>query len=171
MRAYAVFCSVLSPVLTPVCATSTLLVVSAFLSFGAQTAQAGQWGLSIAYNNPAGADIGGNFTYFGSQFAFEIGVGSVGASGNESTKSAGLAGDIDVKMMFSSKWRPYIEAGLGMGLGGAVGKGGGFRIGAGSPFVGVGLLYDGSPMFCYLAADYKFSPQKFYPVVGVGVKF
>jgi hypothetical protein len=38
-------------------------------------ARAGDWGLTVAYNNPAGANIGANLMYLGQVFAFEAGVG------------------------------------------------------------------------------------------------
>ena len=141
-------------------------------------ATAGDWGLTVAYNNPAGANVGANLIYLGQIFAFEVGVGGVGGgtdddngNGDDDSARGGLWGDVDAKIMFGKTWRPYIEAGFGMGLGAGIGGSGGFSAGAGSPFVGVGLMYVGSPLLFYVAGDYKISSKQPFPVVGVGVKF
>jgi hypothetical protein len=91
--------------------------------------------------------------------------------GDADSASGGLWGDVDVKILFGSKWRPYLEAGFGMRLGAGVGSGGGVSAGAGSPFVGGGLLYSGSPLLFYVAGDYKITAKDVFPVVGLGVKF
>ena len=141
-------------------------------------AKAGDWGLTVAYNNPAGANIGANLLFLGQVFAFEVGVGGVGGdtddgdgNGDKDTASGGLWGDIDLKILFGKTWRPYLEAGFGMALGAGVGSGSGFQAGAGSPFAGGGLMYVGSPLLFYVAGDYKFQSKDMFPVVGVGVKF
>lgn len=137
----------------------------------AAEAQAGSWGLSIGYNNPAGANVGGNFIYLGSKFAFEFGVGAVEGDSDDDSGSASMAGDVDLKLMFGSKWRPYLEAGLAVGIGGGVGDEGGLGLGAGDPFAGAGLMYEGSTFFFYVSGDYKFKAEDFYPAGGLGVKF
>lgn len=132
---------------------------------------AGQWGLSLGYNNPLGANIGGNLIYFGDPLAFEVGIGSVGGHSNNQSSSAALAGDMDIKVLFGSKFQPYLEFGLALGIGAGVGSGGGLGLGLGSPFVGGGLMYSGQTVFCYGAIDYSFNAKGFYPALGVGVKF
>lgn len=141
-------------------------------------AKAGDWGLTVAYNNPAGANIGANLMYLGQVFAFEVGVGGVAgdaedgnADGDADTAKGGLWGDVDIKVLFGQKWRPYLEAGFGMALGAGLGKGSGVQAGAGSPFAGGGLMYVGSPLLFYVAGDYTFESQDLFPVVGLGVKF
>ena len=141
-------------------------------------AHAGDWGLTVAYNNPAGANIGANLIYLGQTFAFEAGVGGLGGTvrdknddGHKDSTSGGLWGDVDLKVMFGQRWRPYIEAGFGMALGVGTGDSGGVSAGAGSPFAGVGILFSGSPLLFYVAGDYKFNTKNLFPVVGIGVKF
>jgi len=65
-------------------------------------------GLSIAYNNPIGANIGGNFIFAGKSLALEIGIGSVDGSSTDSQKSASLGGDIDLKYFFAVSSREII---------------------------------------------------------------
>lgn len=145
--------------------------VACLLGLFPQTCWAGGWGLSLGYNNPAGANIGGNLIYIGQDFAFEIGVGSVAGRSGENATSGSLSGDIDGKILFGSSLRPYLEAGLGLGFGAGVGTGGGAGAQAGNPFLGAGVLFDGSRIFGYVAGDYTLNTKYFYPVIGLGVKF
>jgi|GEM_PF-624120 len=160
--------------------TLTALGAPAFLTLFASpsVALAGNFGLTVAYNNPAGANIGANLIYLGQTFAFEVGVGGLGGTvkdvdddGDKDSTSGGLWGDVDLKVMFAQRWRPYIEAGFGMALSGGAGKSGGLSAGAGSPFAGVGLMFEGSTLLAYVAGDYKFESKDLFPVVGLGVKF
>jgi hypothetical protein len=150
------------------------------VGFNLSQALASDWGLTVGYNNPIGATLGGNLIYLGDTFGFEFGVGGLGATSHDGDDkdgkkdddvSAGLWGDVDVKILFGKTWRPYVEAGFGMALGGATENGGGFSAGAGSPFVGGGILYSGSPLLFYAAGDYKVNSKQIFPVVGLGVKF
>ena len=136
-----------------------------------QGALAGNWGVGIGHNNPPGASIGGNFTYFWSNTALELGVGQAATASDKSNKSASLSGDLDVKFFFGSTWRPYLELGVGVGL--SLGTGSGLDFGGGSPFGGGGVMYMGSKWYTYLGADCGLQSvcnKVVWPVFGVGFK-
>lgn len=143
-----------------------------FLAVPFQKGLASDWGLSVGYNNPAGAKYGLNLAYLGQRYAFEFGVGSAQADKYDNSSDASLQGDIDIKALFaSSGLTPYVEAGVAVGIGGKVGSGAGLSVGAGNPFAGVGLLYKWNTPFIYLAADYGFSTNRVYGAGGLGLLF
>ena len=135
-------------------------------------AKASGWGASAAYNNPGGTALGVNIIYLGKPFGFEFGVGGVSANSEKKSGTGGLWGDVDVKFFFADKLRPYVEAGFATSLGGKAGEDSGVGFSAGSPFVGGGVLYQGSTMFGYAAADYRWNSKEWVvPVFGLGVQF
>jgi hypothetical protein len=130
------------------------------------------WGASAGYNNPAGASLGVNILYLGKPFGIEFGVGGVGADSQEKSGTTGLWGDVDLKLFFADKWRPFVEAGFGMQIGLKAGEGSGAGASAGEPFLGGGVLYQGSTLYGYAAADYKWNTKKWIvPVLGLGIQF
>lgn len=154
------------------------LVIPTWIAFGVLVQQpgfAGNWGLSVAHNNPAGASVGGNLTYFGQAWAFEIGVGSIGGnlSGNRSQQkqaNGSLGGDIDLKYRFLTQFfQPYIEAGFGLGIGGNSKTGASAN--TGSAFAGAGFFLMGSKVYGMIGGDLQFTTESLYGVAGLGVKF
>lgn len=133
-------------------------------------ASAGDWGVLIGHNNPAGSNVGLNFLYQSAGvWGFEAGVGGIyGQSGN-SSRFVATWGDVDLKWFAGHGfWRPFLEGGMAVALGTGTGGGG---IAAGSPFVGGGLLYSGTSMLFHITADYKINSGAFYPAAGIGFKF
>ena len=133
------------------------------------TAAAGSWGALLGYNNPAGSKLGLNFLYQGPTWGFELGAGGLAAVSDSDNDSSGVIwGDLDLKYYFaSSLWRPYFEGGMAytVAAGGA-----GNGIAAGSPFVGLCVLYSGSKVLFTVAGDYKINSGGFYPSAGLGFR-
>lgn len=155
-------------------------MIAGLITLSTQKAEAGEWGMLLGYNNPAGSNLGLNFLYQSSgSLGFEVGVGGLyrtttttttsGAASSTSETSIDTWGDIDLKWLpGAGPWRPYLEGGLAFGLGaGSSGSG----IAAGSPFVGGGLLYSGRTMLFHITADYKINSRYLYPSAGIGFKF
>lgn len=123
----------------------TLLPISSYATSG--------WSVSLGYNNPPGAQIGANFMYEWTQWAFELGVGNVqtnttDSSGNK-TNQVTIAGDIDFKYLMSSGgFRPYFQVGTGYGVSTGIGIGG-------SAYGGVGFFGMGSKWYGY--GSYNFA--------------
>jgi hypothetical protein len=116
--------------------------------------------------------LGVNVIALGSTFGFEFGVGGISADSDKKNGRGGLWGDVDAKFFFAEKLRPYVEAGFATGLGGQAGDDSGVGVSAGSPFVGGGLLYQGSTIFGYAAADYRWNSKDWIvPVFGLGFQF
>lgn len=149
--------------LVPVFAFASMLPASAFAA----------WGLGIGYNNPLGSKLGANLDYIGKPFVFEIGVSAVDAQADDGTAMTGVSGDMDVKLLLtnSGDFMPYIEGGVSYSLGASAGKTGTLGFQAGQPFVGAGLWFEGSVLYAFGGADMRISTKKFFPVLGVGVKF
>lgn len=136
----------------------------------AAQAQAGDWGMMISHNNPAGSNIGLNFLYQSATvWGFEVGVGGLYGRSSQSSSDVGTWGDVDVKWLPSTgPWRPFLEGGMAFALGaGSSGSG----LVAGSPFAGGGILYSGAKILFHLTGDYKFNSGSLYPAVGIGFKF
>jgi hypothetical protein len=127
----------------------------------------------VAYHNPVNALLGVNLDYFGSNWAFEIGAGGLGANGStkatEEKAGTEVWGDFDIKYRFGSKTiRPFLEGGYTFGLRlGTSGSG----AGTGSPFAGGGLLIEGSKIFGFGVADYVFDSKGLNIGAGVGFYF
>jgi len=145
-------------------------MVRALLAFVAAlvaTPALANWSLNLGYQNPAVSTFGVNFLYHGSNWHFETGIGWIDAdasvdedddddtSGSDDkdkdddkdTAGLSLAGDVDLKYLFSSGGlRPFIQAGFGIGVGARAGDGAGFGAGTGGGFFGGGLFL-GSPSF------------------------
>ncbi len=146
-------------------------------------AAANGWTLNLGYQNPAVSTYGLNFLHFWTDWAFEIGIGWVDVdsqankdddtdSGGEDDDSASaalsIAGDLDMKYMLAGgKFRPYVQGGVGYGIGAAAGDDAGFGAGIGGVFVGIGLLA-GSPDLYVYAAYSVFSSKAGFIQAGVG---
>lgn len=129
-----------------------------------------EWTLNLGYQNPAVSTFGVNFLHFWTNWAFEIGVGWVDINAREKTSkndddttttskkaSFAAAGDVDFKYLFSSGGvRPFLQGGMGIGIGAASDEGLGAGMGGG--FFGGGLFF-GSPSF-YGYASYNLSGSK-----------
>lgn len=146
------------------------------------------WTLNLGYQNPRPATYGVNFLYVGSQWGFEAGIGWIDVDAeadtddddddegagkkedddDENDASFAVAGDVDVKYFFSSGGvRPYLQLGLGAGLG--ADDDSGVHAGAGGPFVGLGI-FGGSPsLYVYVAASTSGSRDA--PRIEAGIGF
>jgi hypothetical protein len=98
-----------------------------------------------------------------------MGAGGLAAvSDSDNDSSAVIWGDVDLKYYFaSSNWRPYFEGGMAytVAAGGA-----GNGLAAGSPFVGLGVLYNGSKVLFTVTGDYKINSSSFYPSASLGFR-
>lgn len=126
------------------------------------------WTLNLGYHNPLNATVGVNFMRLSGNWAFEIGIGWVDLNTidtdkddqpnnnsnnnnandeDEDTAQAAIAGEIDIKYLFSSgSFRPFLQGGFGAGVAAEVGKHIDAGAGIGGPFIGGGLFM-GSPKF------------------------
>jgi hypothetical protein len=126
---------------------SGIVLASLLLPLGSSSYA--NWTFNVGYHNPPQAGLGVNFLYGGSQFAVELGIGSVQSDANfDNDKKAakddgvalGIGGDINAKAFFSSGGvRPYVQAGMLLGTSGSLGDNSGFGVGSGSVFAGGGL--------------------------------
>lgn len=114
------------------------------------------WSWNIGYHNPPGSNFGLNFQYFWTNWAVELGVGSINSSNNNNNNNSSavsVGGDVNLKYLFgSSTFRPYLEGGVGMGTAAASGSNGGVSAGTGSGFLGLGLMLKGNPFYFYIGA-------------------
>jgi hypothetical protein len=147
----------------------TLALAASAICLIPHPAEAGSWGTLLGYNNPAGSKVGLNFLYQGATWGFEFGFGGLAAvSDSDESTSAITWGDLDLKYYFaSSLWRPYFEGGMAYSIA-AGGAGNGFA--AGSPFVGLGVLYSGSRILFNVSGDYKINSRYIYPSAGLGFR-
>lgn len=129
-------------------------------------ANANDWSMNVGVSNPPGASLGLNFMYLWTNWAFEFGIGQVGSSTNNSnTTTVSTSGDLNFKYLFRSGWfRPYLQAGSGVGL--SVGSGA--SAGTGSAFGGVGIFALGQPIYAYIS--YLFGNTN-GPQFGIGYRF
>jgi len=126
-------------------------------------AKGGGWSLNIGYHNPPGADVGANFLYQWSNWAFELGIGNIAVSDsnssstNNSQSSAGIGGDLNLKYLFGNGgFRPYLQGGVLVGTGATVGNNDttGASASTGSGFIGLGIMAEvGSSAYIYLGAN------------------
>lgn len=150
-----------------------LVLALVALSSGLATEAQANWSANVGYQNPAVSTYGLNFLYLGSQWAFETGIGWIDAeasaddddddaagtaTGEAKDKDDGasvhVAGDIDVKYLFSGGGlRPYIQAGVGVGIGAAAGDDSGAGAGTGGGFVGIGLFVGGTSAYGYASIN------------------
>lgn len=113
----------------------------------------GGWSWNIGYHNPPGAQVGLNFLYQWTNFAFEAGVGSIDSksSGSSNTNTVTVGGDANLKYLFGSGWfRPYLQGGVMTGVAANNDNAG---AGTGSGFWGGGIFLEGNPFYFYLGAN------------------
>lgn len=142
--------------------------------FGSLPAQAG-WSWNIGYHNPPGSLIGVNFMYLWTNWAVELGVGSIDSrttsnNNDEETSQLSVAGDINVKYLFGSRWfRPYLQAGVGLGTSASAGSDTGVSASTGSGFFGAGIMLKGNPFYFYFGANALSRSTEFN--LGIGFDF
>lgn len=134
------------------------------------------WSLSLGYHNPPGSNLGVNFMYEWTNWAFEVGIGSVNVTSTDSTTnnnnneqtSAGIGGDLNLKYLFGRDFiRPYLQAGFLVGTGATVGDNSGVSAGTGSGFAGLGLMFSGRSLYFYLGGN-AFSSRSSEFFLGLG---
>lgn len=120
-------------------------------------AWAAGWSVNFGYHNPPNSTFGINFMHTWSNWAVELGIGSLGSSssrdanGNTTSDSFGMSGDANFKYRFGSgTFRPYLGAGVGLGTAATTGNNGGLSVGASGPFGLAGLLFEGSSIYFYV---------------------
>ncbi len=150
-----------------------IFVTVLLFSMGAE-ARGGGWSLNIGYHNPPGADVGANFLYQWTNWAFEIGIGSIAVDDNNNTNnqtSAGIGGDLNLKYLFGNGgFRPYVQCGVMVGTGATVGNNdtSGASASTGNGFVGLGLMAEvGSSAYIYLGGN-AFNKRSSEFFVGLG---
>lgn len=140
--------------------------VIANIALATPSTACGAWGLSIGYNDPPEAGLGVNFSYFWPELVLDLGIGGLGGSRSSGSFRSGLWGDVDVRYLFGTTWRPYLEAGLGLAFG-ANSSGGSASVG--SPFAGGGLMLQGTKFYAYGGLDSYFRADALIaPVLGFG---
>ncbi len=149
------------------------IVIALLLGVSSQQAMAAGWSWSLGYNNPPGATVGLNFMHLWSNWAFEVGIGAVqvkdenSTTNNEDAKTLQVAGDVDLKYLFGSGWfRPYLQGGMGAGIGVKSGDETSAGAGIGGGYFGGGIFMIGNPFYLY--ASYN-SPS--FAQVGIGFGF
>lgn len=132
------------------------------------------WSLNIGYHNPPGSNLGVNFLHEWSNWAFEVGIGSISvestdsANNSSSSTSAGIGGDLDLKYQFGrSGIRPFLQGGVLVGTGAVVGDNGGVAAGTGAGFLGGGINFSGKDLYFYLGAN-AFSSRSTEFFLGLG---
>jgi hypothetical protein len=129
-------------------------------------AGAGNWSGSVGYNNPPGANIGLNFMYLWSNWAFEFGLGNVSSNNN----STSVGGDIGFKYLFrSGVFRPYLQFGAGSGVSVTSSNSGGAGASVGGGFGGAGIFLLGNPIYAY--GSYNVGNGSNFYQVGIGYDF
>lgn len=128
----------------------------------------GQWSWNLGYQNPHIATYGVNFLLMSKPLAVEFGLGWVdgeavdtdgkNSNGDQSTDQPGdndtanirVAGDIDLKYFFTDgAVKPFLQGGVGYGLGASAGKNSGLGFSTGSGFGGLGLFLDMKSFYVY----------------------
>jgi hypothetical protein len=135
------------------------------------TSLAKGWGVGVGYHNPVGADLGVSFLYAGQSFAFETAIGALDLQGDDDGESGAglaLAGDVDLKILFGSQIRPYVEVGVGFGLG-AGSDGGGVSVGQGGGFAGGGVFMPGNSVYGLVGGDYIFASKRAQIMATIGL--
>lgn len=127
---------------------------------------AGNWSGSVAHNNPPGANIGLNFMYLWSNWAFELGIGNA----QSSNSSTSVSGDINFKYLFrSGVFRPYLQFGAGSGVSVTTNNNGGAGAGVGGGFAGAGIFLLGNPIYAY--GSYNIGNGSNFYQLGIGYDF
>lgn len=157
---------------------NSIRLFTAILLFAVPGKAANDWSLNIGYHNPPGADVGANFLYQWTNWAFEIGIGSISvddSSTNNNTSnnrtSAGVGGDLNLKYMFGNgDFRPYLQAGVLVGTAASVGENdsSGASASTGSAFAGLGLMAEfGRSTYLYLGGN-AFNKRNAEFFIGLG---
>lgn len=157
---------------------TAIRIFAAVLLFAIPGKASNDWSLNIGYHNPPGADVGANFLYQWTNWAFEIGIGSISvddSSTNNNTSnnrtSAGVGGDLNLKYMFGNRgFRPYLQVGALVGTAASVGENdnSGASASTGSAFAGLGLLAEvGRSAYIYLGGN-AFNRRSSEFFLGVG---
>ncbi len=158
-----------------------LLLFFTNLALSSRIARA-DWTLNIGYHNPLYSNLGVNFLYWGSQWNFEIGVGWVdgdaqqaedadnnGTNEKESSVSAAVAGDLDLKYRFmTGTFSPFIQGGFGATTYAKVGDSSGADANLGSPFVGGGFFIGKQSFHVYVAGNYLLESKDTEVQGGIG---
>lgn len=118
-----------------------------------------EWGANAGYHNPPGSNIGVNFMYQWTNWAFEAGVGGVDTSSSSTTNSSSststlsVGGDVNLKYLFGGKGvRPYLGAGVLLGTSASAGGSTGVSAGSGTSFFTGGIMA-GSRTYFYLGGN------------------
>ncbi len=158
-----------------------LLLLASLFCILVPTQALGNWTLNLGYHNPPNATVGVNFLYFKSSWAFELGIGWLDGDieseddsdensqnqNEENNVKASAAGALNFKKFFSGgSVRPYLQIGVGAGVGIQAGDSGGFGAGVGGVYGGGGIFI-GDPTF-YLYASYNLSSQSTFAQLGFG---
>ncbi len=138
-----------------------LLYIAAFAIFlNPLSARANGWSWSLGYNNPPGATVGINFMHLWTNWAFEVGVGAIEAKNEDDTnsdtdkKTLHVGGDVDLKYLFGNSWfRPYIQAGMGAGVGIKSDDDTSAGAGVGGSYCGGGVFLMGNPFYLYASLN------------------
>lgn len=147
----------------------------AILLFAIPGKASNDWSLNIGYHNPPGSNLGVNFLYEWTNWAFEVGIGSINVDDSDTNNSntnnqtsAGVGGDLNLKYLFGSRdFRPYIQAGVLVGTGATVGDNSGVSAGTGQGFAGLGLMFSGRSVYFYLGGN-AFSRRSSEFFLGLG---
>lgn len=145
--------------------------------FAASLAKA-EWAWNIGYHNPPSSQVGLNFAYFWTKWAFEIGIGYVNIDDkdkdnkNEEDDDTNIrvGGGINMKYLFSyGVVRPYLQGGFGMATGIDVGDDASAGAGLGGGYFGGGLYIKSSSVHVY--ASYNVGNSTSFLQAGLGFPF
>lgn len=137
------------------------------------TVSQANWTLNLGYHNPPNATVGVNFLYLNPTWAFEIGLGWVDASSEDSQDTANdttstdsqesvtlkASGALNVKFFLGyGGIRPYVQLGAGAGIGAKAGDENDFGASVGGGYGGVGLFMGSSSLYVY--GSYNFGSYR-----------
>jgi hypothetical protein len=182
------------------CTSLAAVCGAALLGFALDASLAhAAWSVNAGYHNPAGSTYGLNLLYQGQKWGFEVGVGYIDAqtieeadkkNGDETDDAAAadetsddkakkkttganvnLGGDVNLKYFLASGGaRPYLQAGVGVGLGATAGKHTGLGAGTGEGFAGLGIIFGRDAVYAYVSYNITASKLTFAQVgIGVGL--
>lgn len=121
------------------------------------------WSWGFGYHNPPNATLGLNFMHLWSQWAFELGLGYVNSSENDSSNdtnsssnqkniNVSIAGDLNLKYLFGSgSFRPYIQGGSYAGVSAQGGNQTGANASLNGGFLGLGFFIMSSSVDFYIS--------------------
>ena len=151
-----------------------LILIAIILMSTQQNAHANNWSASVGYNNPPGANVGLNFMYLWTNWAFELGIGSVQQTttntNGQDSKTTSVLGDANFKYLFSSGvFRPYLQGGMGSSVSVTNASGVSASAGLGGSFFGGGIFLLGNPIYAY--ASYNVGGSTSFTQIGIGCSF